>query len=81
MEKSLREKIADLFNEAEYAGSTYDINVTKLMIWLAVMTILSSIIPVILHSDFPLIETFATLIILLLTTVRRAFRWAVKLKD
>lgn len=41
MEKSLREKIADLFNEAEYDGSTYDINVTKLMIWLAVITILS----------------------------------------
>ncbi len=81
MEKSLREKIADLFNEAEYDGSTYDINVTKLMIWLAVMTILSSIIPVILHSDFPLIGTFATLIILLFTTVRRDFRWAAKLKD
>lgn len=29
----------------------------------------------------PLIKTFATLIILLFTTVRLAFRWATKLKD
>lgn len=81
MEKSLRDKITDLFNETEYDNSPNDISITKLLIWFAVITILSSLIPFIFHGGSPLIKTFTTIIILLFTTARPAFRWATKIKN
>lgn len=45
MEKSFREKIADLFNEAESDNSHYDISMTKLIVWLGVTTMISSLTP------------------------------------
>lgn len=81
MEKSLREKIADLFDEAECENNPYDISITKLLIWLAVMTMFSSLIPFIFHGGSTLIKTFVTLIILIFTTACKAFRWATKVKE
>lgn len=81
MEKSLKEKITDLFDEAEYDNRSYDINMTKLLIWLAVMTMFSSLIPFIFYGGSTLIKTFVTLIILIFTTARPAFSWATKVKE
>lgn len=81
MDNSFREKIAHLFDETEYDNSPYEISLTKLLIWRAVMTILSSLTPFIFPGGYPLIKTFVTLIILLLSTARQAFRWATKLKQ
>lgn len=81
MEKSLKEKFVELFDDAEYENSPYDISITKLLIWLAAMTVLSSLTPFIFQGGSPQIKTFATLIILLFATARPALRWAVKLKD
>lgn len=80
MEKSFREKIADLFNEAEYDNSPYEVRVTKLFIWLAIMTMVSSLSPFIFPGGYPLLKTHITLIILLFATANPAFKWAAKLK-
>ena len=80
MEKSLREKIADLFNEAELDNSHNDISMTKLLIWFGVTTMISSVTPFIFPGSYPLIKTFFTLIILLIATAHPAFKWAIKLK-
>lgn len=80
MEKSFREKIADLFNEAESDNSHYDISMTKLIVWLGVTTMISSFTPFIFPGGYPLIKTFSTLIILLFATANPAFKLAAKLK-
>lgn len=80
MEKSFREKIADLFNEAESDNSPYEVSITKLFIWLAIMTMVSSLTPFIFPGGYPLIKTFGTLIILLFATANPAFKLAAKLK-
>lgn len=80
MEKSFREKIADLFNEAESDNSHYDISMTKLIVWLGVTTMISSLTPFIFPGSYPLIKTFSTLIILLFATANPAFKLAAKLK-
>lgn len=51
METSLKEEIAALFDDAEYADSPYGISITKLSIWLAVMAMLSSLAPFISHGS------------------------------
>lgn len=81
MEKSFRQKIADLFNDAEYDNSHYNISMAKLLIWVAVITMLSSLTPFIFPDGPALLLTFVTLITLLFTTVHLAFRWATKPKD
>lgn len=81
MEKSFREKIADLFNEAESDSSPYEVSVTKLLIWLAIMTMVSSLTPFVFPGGYPLIKTHITLIILLLATAHPAFKWAIKHKQ
>lgn len=80
MEKSFREKIADLFNEAESDNSHYDISMTKMFVWLGVTTMVSSLTPFIFPGGYTLIKTFSTLIILLFATANPAFKWAAKLK-
>ncbi len=80
MEKSFRNKFADLFNEAESYNSNYDISLTKLLVWLGVMTMVSSLTPFIFLGGYPLIKTFTTLIILLFATAQPAFKWAIKHK-
>lgn len=80
MEKSFREKIADLFNEAESDNSHYDISMTKLIVWLGVTTMIISLTPFIFPGGYPLIKTFSTLIILLFATANPAFKLAAKLK-
>ena len=80
MEKSFREKIADLFKEAEYDNSPYEISITKLFIWLAVLTVVSSLTTFIFPDGHPLIKTYVTLIVLLFATANPAFKWAIKLK-
>ena len=80
MEKSFREKIADLFNEAEYDNNPYDINMAKLFIWFGATSIVSSLTPFIFPGGYPLLKTFSALIILLFATARPTFRWAVRLK-
>lgn len=80
MEKSFREKIADLFNEAESDNSPYEVSITKLFIWLAIMTMVSSLTPFIFPGGYPLLKTNITLIILLVATAHTAFKWAAKLK-
>ena len=80
MEKSFREKIADLFNEAESDNSPFEVSITRLFIWLAVMTMVSSLTPFVFPSGYPLIQTHITLIILLLATAHPAFKWAIKHK-
>ena len=81
MEKSFREKIADLFNEAESDNSPFEVSITRLFIWLAVMTMVSSLTPFVFPSGYPLIQIHITLIILLLATAHPAFKWAIKHKQ
>lgn len=80
MEKSFREKIADLFNEAESDNSHYDISMTKLIVWLGVTTMVSSLTPFIFPGGYPLLKTYITLIILLFATAHPFFKWARKHK-
>ena len=80
MEKSFREKIADLFKEAESDNSHNDISITKILIWLGVTTMISSVTPLIFPGGHPLLKTYVTLIILLFATANPAFKWAIKLK-
>ncbi len=80
MEKSFREKIADLFNEAESDNSPYEVSITKLFIWLAIMTMVSSLTPFIFPGGYPLLKTLTTLVIFLFATAHTAFKWAAKLK-
>ena len=81
MEKSFREKIADLFNEAESDNSPFEVSITGLFIWLAVMTMVSSLTTFVFPGGYPLIQTHITLIILLLATAQPAFKWAIKHKQ
>lgn len=80
MEKSFREKIADLFNEAESDNSHSDISMPKLFVWLGVTTMIGSLTSFIFPGGYPLTKTFSTLIILLFATANPAFKWAAKLK-
>ncbi len=80
MEKSLREKIAYLFNETESDNRHHDISMTKLLVWLGVTTMVSSTTPFIFPGGYPLIKTYTTLVILLFATSHLAFKWAVNLK-
>ena len=77
MGKTFKEKIAALFNEADSDNSTYNISMAKLFIWLAVMTMVSSLTPFIYPGSYTLVKTFVTLIILVFATVRPALRWAI----
>ena len=81
MEKSFREKITDLFNEAESDNSPFEVSITRLFIWLAVMTMVSSLTTFVFPSGYPLIQTHITLIILILATAHPAFKWAIKHKQ
>ncbi len=80
MEKPFREIIADLFKEAEYEDSPYNICIIKLLLWLGLITIVSSLTPFIVPGGHPLIKNFSSLIIFLSATAHPAFKWASKLK-
>ena len=78
MDKSIKKRIADLFDESEADNNQYDISFTKLSIWL--VGVGSSFTPFIFPGACPLIRTYAALIILLAVTARPIFRWIVKHK-
>lgn len=80
MDKSIKKRIADLFDESEADNNQYDISFTKLSIWLVGVAMESSFTPFIFPGACPLIRTYAALIILLAVTARPIFRWIVKHK-
>lgn len=80
MGKSIRKRIADLFDESEADSNQYDISFTKLSIWLVGVAVGSSFTPFIFPGAYPLIRTYAALIILLAVTARPISRWIVKHK-
>lgn len=80
MGKSIRKRIADLFDESEADSNPYDISFTKLSIWLVGVAVGSSLTPFIFPGAYPLIRTYAALIILLAVTARPIFRWIVEHK-
>lgn len=80
MGKSIKKRIADLFEEPEADNDRYDISFTKLSIWLAGVAAVSSFTPFVFPGTYPLLKTYAAIIILLAVTARPVFRWIVKLK-
>ena len=78
--KSIKKIIADLFDESEADSNQYDISFTKLSIWLVGVAVGSSFTPFIFPGAYPLIRTYAALIILLAVTARPISRWIVKHK-
>lgn len=78
--KSIKKRIADLFDESEADSNQYDISFTKLSIWLVGVAVGSSFTPFIFPGAYPLIRTYAALIILLAVTAHPIFRWIVKHK-
>ena len=80
MERSIKERFADLFNEADIEDNTYKISLPKLLIWLGVISIISSLTPFLFPGGYSLIKISITLIILLSVTASAAFRWAANLR-
>lgn len=80
MGKSIKKRIADLFDESEADSNQYDISFTKLSIWLVGVAVGSSFTPFIFPGAYPLIRTYAALIILLAVTAHPIFRWIVEHK-
>lgn len=78
--KSIKKRIADLFDESEADSNQYDISFTKLSIWLVGVAVGSSFTPFIFPGAYLLIRTYAALIILLAVTARPISRWIVKHK-
>lgn len=80
MEKSIKKRIADLFEESEDNNNQYDISFTKLLIWLMGVALVSSFTPFVFPGAYTLVKTYAALIILLIITAPPVFRWIVKHK-
>ena len=79
MEKSIKKKIADLFDYSAADNNLCNISFTKLSIWLVTVTAaVSSFTPFVFPGASPLVRTYAALIILLVVTARPIFRWIVK---
>ena len=80
MGKSIKKRIADLFDESEAENNQYDISFTKLSIWLVGVVMVSSLIPFALPGGCSLVRIYASIIILLVVTARPIFRLIVKHK-
>lgn len=80
MGKSIKKRIADLFDESEAENNQYDISFTKLSIWLVGVVMVSSLIPFAFPGGCSLVRIYASIIILLVVTARPIFRLIVKRK-
>lgn len=80
MGKSIRKRIADLFDESEADNNQYDISFTKLSIWLVGVVMVSSLTPFVFPGDCSLVRIHASIIILLVVTGRPVIRLIVKRK-
>ncbi len=80
MGKSIKKRIADLFDESEAENNQYDISFTKLSIWLVGVVMVSSLILFAFPGGCSLVRIYASIIILLVVTARPIFRLIVKRK-
>lgn len=80
MGKSIKKRIADLFDESEVENNQYDISFTKLSIWLGGVVMVSSLTLFIFPGGCSLVRIYASIIILLVVTARPIFRLIVKRK-
>ncbi len=80
MGKSIKKRIADLFDESEADNNQYDISFTKMSIWLVGVAMVSSLIPFVFPGGSGIVRTYASIIILLVVTARPIIRLIVKRK-
>lgn len=80
MGKSIKKRIADLFDESEADNNQYDISFTKMSIWLVGVAMVSSLIPFVFPGGSSIVRTYASIIILLVVTARPISRLIVKRK-
>ena len=59
MGKSIKKRIADLFDESEAENNQYDIGFTKLSIWLVGVVMVSSITPFVFPGGCSLVRIYA----------------------